>query len=167
MVVASNYILLQNETPAISRILPPKINENNPSQIIKERNVLIVLVDDKDKIFIENKEVRLTAIKPYVKQFYLNPDEIDSLSEKETKYFEDFGKYPVSKGVISLQNDKRTSYKLYISVQNELLNAVKELREETSKTIFNLPYDKLPLNQQNIINEIHPLSISEAVPKTN
>jgi putative component of toxin-antitoxin plasmid stabilization module len=35
-----------------------------------------------------------------------------------------FGEYPVSKQVISLQNDRGTKYEVYLKVQNELLRLI-------------------------------------------
>ena len=42
----------------------------------------------------------------------------------------------VSKGVISLQNDRSTTYGKYLQVQNELVAAVNELRNDFCKLYF-------------------------------
>ena len=73
--------------------------------------------------------------------------------------------FPVSKGVISLQNDRGTSYQAYIAVQNELVKAVNELRDELSKAKFGRPFLALSEDQQEAIKKAVPQNISEAEPK--
>ena len=71
----------------------------------------------------------------------------------------------VSKGVISLQNDRGTSYQAYIAVQNELVKAVNELRDEWSMANFGKKYANLDEDQQGIARKAIPQNISEAEPK--
>ena len=71
----------------------------------------------------------------------------------------------VSKGVISLQNDRGTSYQAYIAVQNELVKAVNELRDEFSMANFGALYMKLDEDKQAIVRKAVPQNISEAEPK--
>ena len=75
------------------------------------------------------------------------------------------GEYPVSKGVISLQNDRATSYEMYIKVQNELTRAFNEIRDELSKAHFGRPFLDLEKQQQDAIVAAVPLKISEAEPQ--
>ena len=73
--------------------------------------------------------------------------------------------YPVSKGVISLQNDRGTSYQAYIAVQNELVKAVNELRDEWCLKEYGRKYAKLDEDRQKIARKVIPQNISEAEPK--
>jgi len=70
-----------------------------------------------------------------------------------------------SQHVISIQNDATTSYKAYIAVQNEVVRAYNELREEGSRKYFNTSYEDLTEDQQKQINDLFPQRISEAEPK--
>ena len=70
----------------------------------------------------------------------------------------------ISTGVISLQNDRETSYQFYMQIQNELIFAINELRDKASQKYFNKNYEDLSPERQNIINKIYPFSISEAEP---
>ena len=70
----------------------------------------------------------------------------------------------VSKGVVSLQNDRGTSYAIYIAVQNQLTMAFNELRDEYSQQRFGKPYEKISENQKKGVQKIYPISISEAEP---
>ena len=71
----------------------------------------------------------------------------------------------VSKGVISLQNDRGTSYQAYLAVQNELVKAVNELRDDFSKANFGKKFSQLGEAEQEIVKKAVPQNISEAEPK--
>ena len=70
-----------------------------------------------------------------------------------------------SKGVISLQNDRGTSYQAYIAVQNELVKAVNEIRDDFSRAQYGKVFANLNEDQQKIVKEAIPQNISEAEPK--
>ena len=63
------------------------------------------------------------------------------------------------------QNDRGTSYQAYIAVQNEIVKAIDELRDEFARVNFNRPYASLDEEQQKIVREAIPQNISEAEPK--
>jgi len=71
----------------------------------------------------------------------------------------------VTKGVISLRNDLDTRYGTYLAVQNELVAAINELRDELAKEHFGKSYDELGGDEQDAIRDIYPSKISEAEPK--
>ena len=57
------------------------------------------------------------------------------------------------------------SYQKYIEVQNELVAAYNELRNEMAQARFGMKYDELDENRQKAIQTIYPQKISEAEPK--
>ena len=67
--------------------------------------------------------------------------------------------------VISLQNDRGTSYQAYIDVQNELAKAYNELRDDISKNKFGKVLADLSEDEQKAGQQIYPQKISEAEPK--
>jgi len=69
------------------------------------------------------------------------------------------------KAIISLQNDRGTSYQTYIEVQNELAAAYRELRDNRSMQKFGMMYNDLSTKQQKEIRKEYPQKISEAEPK--
>jgi hypothetical protein len=87
------------------------------------------------------------------------------LPEKEPMDIPYFGEVMVTKGVISLRNDLDTKYGTYLAVQNELVAAINELREELAKEKWGKAYKDLERDQQNAIRKIYPSRISEAEPK--
>jgi len=76
-----------------------------------------------------------------------------------------------SSALISLQNDRGTSYNMYIAVQNELSAAVNQLRDNLSYEKFGVPYSSLNTADDNdkpkikAIRAVYPQRISEAEPK--
>ena len=66
--------------------------------------------------------------------------------------------------MISLQNDRGTSYKAYIAVQNELVRAVNELRDEFARANFGKTFARLSEDEQDWVKKAVPQIISEAEP---
>ncbi len=157
-----------NVDSGIQRILPPMPEDEQKEQPmdIKQRNVLLVYVSKFDNIMVGGQRMDISELKDKAKNFVLNPANDESLPEKEVVDIENFGKYPVSKGVISLQNDRGTSYDLYIRVQNELTRAFNEIRDEVSAAKFNgRKFYDLPEKERIAVQKAVPLKISEAEPR--
>ena len=112
-----------------------------------------------------NGGIDISQLKDKIKEFLTNPGDNPSLPEKEMTDIPGFGKYPVSKGVISLQNDRGTSYQAYIAVQNELMRAINELRDAFCMQHFGKPFSRVNGEQQEITKKAVPQNISEAEPK--
>ena len=117
----------------LQRRLPPIPDKNQKveDQKVNRRNIVIVRINSADKLFAGNEAMDIVFLKEKMKEFLANPNNDPNLPEKEEKEIE--GKtYMVSKGVISLQNDRGTSYQAYIAVQIFLFLSFNELRDEFS-----------------------------------
>ena len=153
------------------RKLPPMIPENQPPPPpIKDRNVFVVLANANDQLLVEGELMDISELKEAAKEFIENPLNIETLPERKDPVNVDyFGSVSISKQVISLQNDKGTSYDLYIQVQNELARAYNELRNELAMEKFGKTYDDLAeagdKSRTKAIKKIYPQRISEAEPK--
>ena len=99
-------------------------------QMIKERTEFVVLVNRDNQLLVENEYARIENLRDMAKEFMANPRNEEHLPEKEEKHVPYFGDVMVTKGVISLRNDMDTQYGTYIAVQNELVAAINELRDE-------------------------------------
>lgn len=144
--------------------MPPEEQEDTPP--INERNVFVVLVDQSNRLMVEGAIMNnVEDLRDKAKEFLENPANADNLPEKEMKEVPYFGEYMVSKGIISLWNDVGTQYGMYIAVQNELVGAINELREEIARSKFGKSYDSLDEDKQKAIRQIYPQRISEAEPK--
>lgn len=85
--------------------------------------------------------------------------------QNRLKAAEVIGDYWESKQVISLQNDRGTSYEMYIKVQNELASAYRELRDKMAMEKFSKKFDQLEKEQADAVKEVYGQKISEAEPK--
>lgn len=151
----------------ISRKLPPMPEEQEikDDQKVKERNVFIVLLNRNNQLLVEGEPIQISQLRDKTREFILNPENDPNLPEKRIIEVEYFGNYEVTKGVISLQNDRGTSYGSYIHVQNELAAAINELRDELSMQKFGKKYEDLEEDQADAVQSIYPMAISEAEPK--
>ncbi|HCT94735.1 MAG: biopolymer transporter ExbD [Bacteroidetes bacterium GWE2_39_28] len=151
----------------LQRRLPPMPDENQKQDDIQvnRRNILVVRLNDSDGLLAGGEMMNVTMLKDKAKEFLLNPANDVSLPEKEEKIIEGFGPFQVSKGVISLQNTRGTSYKAYIEVQNELVKAVNEIRDDFAMVNFGKKYIALDEDRQRIVRDAIPQNISEAEPK--
>ena len=156
-----------DQDSGLSRRLPPIPDENQKveDQKINRRNIIVVRINSADRLFAGNEVLDVSQLKDKIKLFLSNPTNDPNLPEREDKEIEGFGTYAASKGVISLQNDRGTSYDAYIAVQNELVKAVNELRDEFAKAHFGKTYFSLDEDKQKIVREAVPQQISEAEPK--
>ena len=151
----------------LHRRLPPLPDPNQKAmdQKVNRRNIIVVKINSADRLLAGTEPMHVSQLKEKIKIFLTNPNNDADLPEKEEIQIEGFGPCMVSKGVISLQNDRGTSYQAYIAVQNELVKAVNELRDEFAMANFAKPYLKCSESEQEIIRKAIPQNISEAEPK--
>lgn len=156
-----------NVDTGLARMLPPMPEaDTKDEQDVKERNIFTVLINKSDRLLVEGLPMDITMLREKTKEFIANPNNDIKLPEKDVIDIEFFGPTEVSKGVISLQNDRGTSYRMYMLVQNELVAAYNELRDELARTKFGRPYGDLLDDEQKAIQRVYPQRISEAEPKS-
>ena len=151
----------------LQRRLPPMPDKNQKveDQKVNRRNIIVVKINSADRLLAGTEPMHVSQLKDKIKEFLTNPANDANLPEKEEIDIEGFGPCMVSKGVISLQNDRGTSYQAYMAVQNELVKAVNELRDEWSMANYGMLYSKLDEDKQGIVRKAIPQNISEAEPK--
>lgn len=150
----------------LPRMLPPMVPvDDTETPPINKRNVFVVLINAKNQLLVQGQYLDMQDLKDKAKEFIENPLDKSDLPAKDLKDIPFFGEYPVSKGVISLQNDRGTQYQKYLTVQNELQLAYTELREDLAKRKFNKKFSECSEEEQDAIKQIYPQRISEAEPK--
>ncbi len=151
----------------LQRRLPPMPDPNQKveDQKVNRRNIIIVKINSADRLLAGTEPMHVSQLKDKIKEFLTNPADNKNLPEKEEIEIEGYGPCMVSKGVISLQNDRGTSYQAYIAVQNELVKAVNELRDDFSMANYGKKYANLDEDKQVIVRKAVPQNISEAEPK--
>ena len=160
-------VTTMDKEEGISRLLPPIPPEDQKMEDLKvnRRNIIQVKINSNDRLLAGSQPMDVSQLKDKIKEFMTNPYDDPNLPEKEVQDIPGLGPVPVSKGVISLQNDRGTTYQAYITVQNELIRAINELRDDFSMKTFGKKYSKLDEDQQEMVRKAVPQKISEAEPK--
>lgn len=166
----------------ISRQLPP-IQIDQPEINIKAKNLFIVLVNKNDDLLVEDEPMELKDLRQAAIDF-LDNGGAPSNSPEYCNYCKG-KKDPASsdnpdKAIISVQNDRLTSYNTYIAVQNELVGAYNFLRNRESQRLFGWKFTEIKAlveagtyignkkkAEENLkaIQTLYPLKLSEASPK--
>ena len=145
---------------------PPEQNQKDDNILKKERNVLQVRLNKDDQLMCGKEYIDIKQLREKAKEFIANPYDDENLPEKHKKNIPLLGDCMVTEQhVISVQNDVGTSYQAYINVQNELVAAYNELRDELGKAKFGKTYAQCDEDEQKAIREYYPQKISEAEPK--
>ena len=112
----------------INRKLPPMEELEDPP-ITKQKNIFTVVVNKYNQLLVEEELSKIENLRSLAVKFLDNgggngDDACDYCQGNADPRSSD----NPQKAIISLQNDRETSYKVYISVQNELVAAYNELR---------------------------------------
>ena len=127
--------------------LPPIEDQEPPP--ISPRNIYNVKINFNDELMVRGELTAVEHLKDKTKEFIMNPQQSVKLATAPNQ------------AVISLQNDRSTSYNVYITVYNELKAAYKELWEEESINTFGMRFDELSRSKQKAVRNKIPLVISE------
>ncbi len=134
----------------IARKLPEKTDQES-DVIVKEKNVLDIVVNRNNQLLVENEYVKVTDIKRLAMNFIDNGGglgtPIDDKPGEPCDYCEgardpNSSDHP-TKAVISLQSDRGTKYGMYVSIQNEIEAAYNQLRNDLSLKRYGRSYDSL------------------------
>jgi len=121
----------------ISRKLPP-MEESEEDVVIKQKNIFTVLLNGKDQLLVEDELMELKDLRAAAVEFLDNGGDVNADGERcdycKGKRDPSSSDHP-DKAIISLKNNRETSYKAYISVQNELVGAYNELRNRRALEI--------------------------------
>lgn len=149
----------------IGRKLPPPPDLSVKPPDIKDRNVMNILVNQSDHLLINGRPGDISTLKEDTKKFMVPhfPNDVN-FPEVKLETINLLGPIYTSKGIISLKNSRGTSYKMYITVQDQLAQAFTELKDELSMKMFAKHYVDLDDASKNAINDAVPIPISEAEP---
>ena len=116
----------------LNRKLPP-MEESEEDVIIKQKNIFTVLLNGKDQLLVEDELMEVKDLRAAAVKF------LDNGGDGSCEYCQG-AKDPKSsdnpdKAIISLKNERETSYAAYIAVQNELVGAYNELRNRRALEI--------------------------------
>lgn len=133
----------------------PQIVDDHTTIKSPAHNTLTVLVNSNNQLLVNGE-----------------PAEIDELRETVKTFIDNWGQNPKysdnpNDAIVSLQNDKGTSYGTYLQVQNELKGAYRELRDAYAQKHFGQTYGQLKESKSanvRAVKDAYPMRLSEAEP---
>lgn len=171
----------------IARKLPEK-SEETPEVLIKQKNVLDIVVNRNNQILVEgDRNVGVKEVRQIAMDFIDNGGGEsaalpDGTPGSPCDYCQgakspDSSDHP-SKAIISLQSDRGTSYGMYVSIQNEIEAAYNDLRSRRAEQLWGISYKQLLKDYKDTPTETlkdridrlkkeYPQIISEPEPITN
>ncbi len=152
----------------LSRRLPPPLppDVEIPPVDVNKRNLFVVKINSENKLLVQGNEMNLSELRVKAKEFIVNEANDPNMPVKTMVNIPLIGEIEITKDhVISLQNDVDTQYQAYLDVQNELVAAYNELRNELAKEKFGKLYNDLDEDRKKAIQTVYPQKISEAEPK--
>ena len=171
---------MDTDTGLVRRLPPPPDpNQQEDDVKIKGRNVLVVQVnmnndisyyygDQANRVFVASatpEDVYMIA-----KEFIANPNNKSNMPEfhPADPPLPILGAYPVTKNhVISVQTDRSTKYEVYFQIQNALMKAYNDVRDEFAQAKFGKHFSDIDEESDEglAVRGVYPLKISEAEPK--
>ena len=171
----------------LNRKLPPMEDQVDPP-IIRQKNIFTVVVNKNDQLLVEEE---LTDIKDLRSLAVAFLDNGGGLGDEACDYCQgerdESSSDNPDKAIISLKNNRETSYKVYIAIQNELVAAYNDLRNREFMRLYpsvglnfvdaqkknDDPRTSVDLSDQlkpklDVVKAMYPQKLSEAEPsKTN
>lgn len=164
----------------ISRKLPPIPEEDVVPPVIKQKNIFTVIVNRENELLVEDEVMELRNLREAAVEFL---DNGAGVGEEACDYCKGPGDPASSdnpeKAIISLVNNRKTSYSTYISVQNELVAAYNQLRNREAQRLYGMQFTQMEANYNDpnfrgdkellkeridVIKEMYPQKLSEAEP---
>jgi biopolymer transport protein ExbD len=171
----------------LNRKLPPMDEQEQEDIIIRQRNIFTVVVNKYNQLLVEEEPTEIQDLRQMAIEFLDNgggqgEEACDFCQGKRDSSSSD----NPQKAIISLKNDRETSYKVYVAVQNELVAAYNDLRNREfqrlnpmmgmnfveANKIYNdprtSPDEKSTLKPKlDEVKDLFPQKLSEAEPNKN
>lgn len=140
------------------------------------RNIIVMRVNPNGEMFLGSTYVKGSLHNDdlyakelaRLKELISNPEESAECPEIEMMDIQmpdgSTRQFRVSKGIITFQNDRATSYEDYTKAMKLITTAYKELREEVSAEVFGKPLAELSDTEMQVIYRAVPMNVSEMEP---
>ncbi|MDA0793745.1 MAG: biopolymer transporter ExbD [Bacteroidetes bacterium] len=167
----------------LNRKLPPMEDQVDPP-IIRQKNIFTVVVNKNDQLLVEEELTDIKDLRALAVAFL---DNGGGVGEEACDYCQGARDESSSdnpdKAIISLKNNRETSYKVYIAIQNELVAAYNELRNREFMRLYpsvglnfveaekkhDDPRTSVEMSEQlkpklDVVKAMYPQKLSEAEP---
>ncbi len=144
---------------------------------VNRRNIIVMRVNHNGEMFLGSTYVKGSLHNDdlyakelaRLKELISNPEESAECPEIEMMDIQmpdgSTRQFRVSKGMITFQNDRATSYEDYTKAMKLITTAYKELREELSSEVFGKPLAELSDAEMQVIYRAVPMNVSEVEPR--
>ena len=166
----------------IDRVLPPKTTSDPKAMIpvvehMADRNLLTLYINALGKVLTTRPDgsqavVDMAELKSIIKAFVDNSESIDGKRQVKNPNYADFTwqtiprgegevHYPVSNGIVSLVTVRDTQVDKFMKIQETIIAAYTELREELSERSFSKSFEELSLDERRFIMRAIPIKVRE------
>ena len=171
-----------HESTIEKRLPPAPKSEMYPATVdalagTNRRNIIVMRVNPNGEMFLGSTYVKGSLHNDdlyakelaRLKELISNPEESAECPEIEMMDIQmpdgSTRQFRVSKGMITFQNDRATSYEDYTKAMKLITTAYKELREEVSAEVFGKPLAELSDTEMQVIYRAVPMNVSEVEPR--
>ena len=171
-----------NEHPIVKRLPPAPKTDMYPATVdvlagTNRRNIIVMRVNSNGEMFLGSTYVKGSLHNDdlyakelaRLKELISNPEDKAECPEMEMKDIQmpdgSIRQFRVSKGMITFQNDRATSYEDYTKAMKLITTAYTELREELSAEVFEKPLAELSDAEMQVIYRAIPMNVSEVEPR--
>ena len=149
------------ETDAgLDRMLPP-IEPPDTDVVIKQKNIFVVNINKYGQLLVEDQLMDIRDLRAAAIAFLDNggsptgtPEYCNYCKGKRDEKSSD----SPQKAIISLKNDRETTYSTYITVQNELVAAYNDLRNREAKRLYGRDFTEM---ESEYLNPETPSSVRD------
>ncbi|MEM1056750.1 MAG: biopolymer transporter ExbD [Bacteroidota bacterium] len=145
-----------NTEKGIYMQLPPKLDETQEPPEIKDRNLLVVLVNNNGDVLVEGEFMRIENIREEVVKHVTNEGRDPQYSENPEK------------AIVSFKTERALEYNRYVEVLDEIKGAYIDIRDSYANQIAGVDYpvylSRLGDEDVDEVKEKYPLKISLAEP---
>jgi biopolymer transport protein ExbD len=149
------------ETDAgLDRMLPP-IEPPDTDVVIKQKNIFVVNINKNGQLLVEEQLMDIRDLRAAAIAFLDNggspsgtPEYCNYCKGKRDEKSSD----SPQKAIISLKNDRETTYSTYITVQNELVAAYNDLRNREARRLYGREFTEM---ESEYLNPETPSSVRD------
>ena len=120
---------------------PEPQNKERQESVVDKENLLAIRLTAGDSLLVNDR-----------------PMKVRQLKEEVIRLVHRLGK----KHLISVESDRDADYNLYFQMQNELMEAYSQLRNETSQMKYHMNYAQLGNDQKEEVRKLCPQRITES-----
>ena len=149
----------------LARQLPnPEDKTVEQDMVVKRRNVMELSLNAEDRLSCDGDTIGFAELTQRVQEFVANEGDDPEKPERSEREVHLLGRCKVSdRHVIFIEVAPETTYDAYFQMQNAIVTAYTNLRNNLSQHHFGRPYVQCSQEQRDAIAMVYPQRISEKI----